>query len=117
MVADVSEDAIRWMDAMRRAAREITDEQRDKVQSFAWFTDSWKAWDEDLRYLPKCWLDVVTGWDAVGVDQSTVLEAVEIALANRSVDASAVFAYARGVMRNRLADIAVRAQKIIEAGE
>jgi hypothetical protein len=113
-VAQVSDDAIRWREAMRQAMDEVNAERDQRLERFTWFTDSWEGWDETRIYLPGHWIDVLTEWDAIGVRKSDVYDALEIALRNRGVAAEAVFNYMRGIIRNRTAEAVERARKIME---
>lgn len=82
IVAGVSDDALRWAAAMRRAA-EIQDGEQEKLDLFC--ERFAQAWGEGYS-LPADWRNSVQHWYSVGAGLKLLLDCMDIAFAARGVD-------------------------------
>jgi len=110
-VAQVSEDALRWSMAMKRAADEITAEREaDEALLMPVLRDF-------IQWLPGDWDQTMRAWLRAGLTADDCYDCMAIALAKPYVNARGVFAYACGIARNKIAAIQERAKAYYEAGE
>lgn len=114
LVADVSDDAIRWANARREAARLFNQERTDRRERVQLLREVWIEWDESADLLPIDWEEKVNQWLDAGLTMHRVLDAYAIATGRNNVPARAVFAYMCGVTRNWLKEIDERAQLLID---
>jgi hypothetical protein len=116
-VAQVSDDDLRWRDALLRAADEAT-ERIDEANAYAEeFREAWESWAFGFRRealaLPDGWLATVHGWRTGGLPIAILTNSVDIAMSSRAAR-DAKFAYLCGVVRNRLAELQTEAKKIYD---
>lgn len=103
LVQQVGEDDMRWAAAIKRAAEAMIADHHANLRKHQWFLDEWsRRWDEDLNHLPEGWEKSLDHWIGAGLPEEIVVEALHIALRNRSVPHDSVFAYMGGICRNRI---------------
>ena len=107
-VADVAADAVRWAAAVKRAAVIMAAEQEAQEGLFAPFREEYGTW------LPSDWMPAVQGWLDAGLSLQDAHDCMDISLAKPHVSHRAVFAYACGVAKNKIAALHERARKILE---
>lgn len=113
-VAQVGEDDMRWAAAVKRAADILLEDVQQEATRNSWFLDSWRSWDKDDEYLPSGWSKSIDHWIGAGLPQAVLLDSLEIALKNRSVAHSAVFAYMGGIARKRIEDMHTTARALLD---
>lgn len=122
MVAQVSEDAVRWAAAMRLAgqrALEAREVANDRVRPFFEFwiegTEGLSPWAARKYELPMDWQPSVAGLLDAGLPMRQLLEAAIVAQAKRPAPDNA-FRYMLGVANNMLAKQQQYAQQLITDG-
>jgi hypothetical protein len=120
LVAQVSDDSVRWAQAMKLAAEQlgIADEAMEsRLQGIA---DYW--YDAVPRYnhgkpkwrLPSDWRNVIVGILNAGLPDAVVLDSIDIAV-NARGNVDNAFRYMLGVANNKLAKLQEQAQAILAA--
>lgn len=112
-VAQVSDDAVRWADAMKFAAERLAAskaevDERLKPWFDEWFVHSGPGWSYKL---PNDADAVLTGYLAAGMPVDVLIHAARIALRKR--DTENYFRYFRGVANNMLAELQADARTIL----
>jgi len=121
IVARVSDEQLRWAAALKVAARQALAEQEALMTRLEPFFDYWYSLVPGYRHgnpgweLPSNWASQIAGLLAGGLPDAIVTDAMHVALTTRGVDNR--FRYFMGIVRNRLAELHVQAQKLIENGE
>ena len=115
LVADVTDDQIRWAAAIKVASDAMLADREAQIGRCASFLRAWRGWDEDLNYLPADWVGPVDGWLRGGIPELILLDSLNIAISNRGVRHEDVFRYLVGVVRNKLVDLHAAARLV--AGE
>jgi hypothetical protein len=110
----VSDDAIRWANAKREAARLFDAERTDRRARVQILREAWIGWDEQAAFLPIDWEEKCNQWIDAGITMHRILDAFAIASGRNNVPDRSVFAYMCGVIRNWVADINDRAQLMID---
>lgn len=121
LVAQVSEEQIRWATALKVAAQRTLADAEAMMARLEPFFDYWYSLVPGYRLgnpaweLPNNWASTIAGMLAGGLPDALVTDAMQVALTSRGVDNR--FRYFIGIARNRLAEIHAQAQKLIEDGE
>jgi len=111
IVAGVSDDAIRWAAAMRRAA-EIQASNRRAIDSFCeGFIDAWGG----CYSLPSDWRSSVEQWYEMGLDKEFLCNCIDIAFEARGVEWR--WKYFCGVVWRRVTERQQIARELIEREE
>lgn len=118
LVADVSEDAVRWARAMQEAAEVIHNSKAAQRAYVNDFVGAWGDWtygpgDEPLP-VPDDWEASIIGFYKAGLPLSEMLESVRIACGNRRIDARQTWRYMCGVAWNKLAELQEVAKSLLE---
>lgn len=117
LVAQVSEDALRWGRAMSAAAAKVADDVRGAHEYVAKVVETWEAWDKRLASLPDDFEVMCNYWRTSGMPAEVVANAIDIAWSNRRVPARDLWRYTIGIMKNRLQDAEKYARELIESGD
>lgn len=117
VVAQVSDDAVRWADAMKLAAERLTANKVEVDQQLkpwfdAWFIHSGPGWGYKL---PGDADSVLRQYLAAGMPVDVLVDAARIALRKRNVDG--YFRYFQGVANNMLAELQRDAAALMSAQE
>lgn len=109
VVAQVSDDALRWVSAMRYAAESLLqDHDRDREYASA-FDDLWSEWwyGPDKLPVPRAldWHDTLTRWRSIGVQSEIVLAAAESALGNGLIKPDQTWRYMCGIVWNKVTEM------------
>jgi hypothetical protein len=121
VVADVSEDQIRWTRAMAeaRAIRRAFAEKRLAYGDY--FLELWEGWrfveTQELVPLDGDWRSTVDKFFEYDVDQEDIRYAVRAAMGARGVRPENTFRYFCGVVWNIIRDTEAMARQIITAGD
>ena len=104
LVANVSDDAVRWAAARKAAMGDVerkiaADKKRQAEIDDAIFT----AWKIDEKYLPDDWRQSVNSWLRMGLSLDVIVDSIEVAYTAYWVSQRDMFRYAAGVVRNRIA--------------
>jgi hypothetical protein len=115
VVAQVSDDAVRWADAMKLAAERLNASKAaasEQTKPFhdAWYTFSGPGWS---YRLPANAEDILVGYLAAGMPPEVLAEAARIALRKRGVEN--YWHYFQGVAKNMLADLQRDAAALLAA--
>lgn len=82
LVADVSDDAIRWSEAMKSAAQVLSKQREDREDYIAAFLDAWPA----SRYLPAGFTETVGRFHDMGLPRDLMVEAANSAVMTPGVN-------------------------------
>lgn len=115
LVAQVGEDDMRWAAAIKRAAEQMSQDVQRASQRHEWFLQEWRCWDKTSDHLPDGWHKSLDHWLGAGLPKTVLLDCLDIALGNRSVDHNAVFAYMGGIARKRITDLQDAAKALLDA--
>lgn len=113
LVADVSEDAIRWAKAVKMAhEHELMkrDQRDDYVRQFLDAWDKW-GWSDSL---PSDWEESVMRWHRDGVPIDMLTDSVFIAWGKSYISDYRRFSYMAGVLKHKMADLHEKAREIFE---
>lgn len=114
LVTQVGEDDMRWAAAIKRASAAMLEEREREAATYAWFLDAWRSWDSALNSLPVDWKHSVDHWIGGGLPKEVLLDCMELALANRTIVQTQVFAYMGGIARKRIQTLHEAARAILE---
>lgn len=109
-VDQVTEDALRWAGAMKKAAEIINERDTKEVDFVAFFDANWS-----YPYLPKGYSSSITGLYAAGLTQELLLYSIDAALKARGVDNK--FRYFCGVAWRKVRELQDVARQLIEEAE
>lgn len=118
LVADVSDDAVRWSAAMKAAAEAIAAEQKELASLVDhWEHAIWESWNgpgEEPLPLPSDWREGVAGKLQAGLTMDDLKDAVDIAMHKRGVSNVDCFRYFMGVCNRMLADRVALARELLD---
>lgn len=115
-VAEVDGAALRWAEAMARAA-EITDAKAAESRELAaWFETAWTAanWGAPL---PHNWAESVLHFRSLGLTEAAIHDAVLIAAGRSGVSADGRFRYFCGICWARVRELQQIARDLLAASE
>lgn len=110
MVADVSEDAVRWSKAIETVAKARRADKRKRNAYVTHFNKQWDRWrwGRDREHAipkPADWKTTIWQLYELGLPRDEVSDAVQIACGNSRVDIDATFRYFCGVCYRKMEDI------------
>ena len=114
LVEDVTEDALRWSQAMQIAAEHRLREVEARNQYVRTFLESWEIWDPSLERLPPDFDAILTHWYGRHVPAELLTDAVGISWTRPRVPVRDKFRYLVGIVRNQVADMEEAARELIE---
>lgn len=118
VVANVSDDALRWAAAMQQAADEKRQQQAPKVAYREGFRESWSGWTRENGWktehveLPDGWKGSLDAFYEAGLPQEVWPDIVEKAMTNPTVSVGNTFRYACGIGWRMVKDLHERAKVI-----
>jgi hypothetical protein len=117
VVAQATDDALRWSAAMQVAAGLALDEV-ERVNAYISAIDAaWSRWGCDGAIgRPGDWARSARHWYAAGLPVALVVDAIELAMSNRQVVHSDVWRYACGIVWKRVEKMREDASKVIAEG-
>ncbi|MFE4867661.1 HNH endonuclease [Streptomyces sp. NPDC056682] len=119
VVADVSENALRWAAAMKQAADDMRGQQAPKVAYREAFKESWNGWTREDGWktvhveLPDAWKGSLDAFYEAGLPQEVWPDIIEKAMTNPTVRVDNTFRYACGIGWRMVKELQERARKIV----
>lgn len=119
VVAGVSDDALRWAEAMKQASCELLEQEQPKLEYRAAFLKEWNRWgygEGDSRKtieLPGDWKPSVERFRVAGLPAWVWGEIVDTAMGYDKVLDSNKFKYCCGIAWNKVAAIQEGARRIV----
>lgn len=117
LVADVSQDALRWARAMEQVAAIRQAERAERTQIKLWFIgvwNSWTNWRDETFELPNDALDSLVRFTAAGLEREDMEDLVRVAMRSQSPDK---WRYFCGCCWNRIRENADMAADILQSEE
>lgn len=119
VVADISDDALRWAAAMTQAADELREQQAPKVayrEAFRTAWDEW-TWERDGKKetfdLPTDWKGSLDAFREAGLPQSIWPDIIEKSMTNKTVKSENLFRYCCGIGWRMVGELQERARVIV----
>lgn len=127
LVDDVSQDALRWADAMKRAGALLAEKAEPEWDYVAGFERLWDSYSTGGEWNPKPiprpmgWRDSIVAFYRAGLPATQMVRAVDIAMGKTSVETAATFRYFCGICwrmldEQREAAKALLAQEAVDDG-
>lgn len=107
IVAQVSEDALRWARARAAAAEKLLAEHDLRAESHDQFLEKWNSWTAGGKplELPPSWPQDVDRFLGYGLPMPLLLESVDIAMNGKNIRHDAIYKYMCGVLWNKVRKI------------
>lgn len=109
LVATVSDDALRWAEAQKRAAASLAADFQQVVAKRERFLAEWNGWTWDMGQqtfpLPPGWEDSVDRLLQTGLPMELLIECMGVAMRNSVVKVGNKFRYMCGVAWNKVRDL------------
>lgn len=121
LVADVSDDALRWAAAMSEAADELREQQAPKLAYREVFQTAWNGWTwerdgkKETFDLPKDWKGSLDAFREAGLPQDVWPDIVEKSMTNKTVRSENLFRYCCGIGWRMVGELQERARVIVGA--
>ncbi|MGW1102763.1 HNH endonuclease [Streptomyces sp. NPDC002540] len=121
VVAGVSDDALRWADAMKQAATELSEQNQPKLDYRNAFEAEWNSWTypsggKRLKHeLPADWKTSLERFRQAGLPQEAWPDIIEKAMTNKTVKADNIFRYCCGIAWRMISDLQDSARRIVGA--
>jgi hypothetical protein len=117
LVADVSEDALRWASAMTQAAENLRKQETPKLEYRDAFLAEWNRWhlgkDDDKKVpLPEDWKQAMDRFRVAGIPTWMWADIVDIGMANQKVKPDNTFRYCCGIAWNKVTEVQAEARRI-----
>ncbi|MEU0098199.1 HNH endonuclease [Streptomyces sp. NPDC006267] len=119
VVASVSDDAIRWAEAMKKAAAELSEQNQPKLDYRNAFESEWNSWTypsagKQLNHkLPADWKTSLDRFRQAGLPVEVWPDIVERAMVNKTVRADNLFRYCCGIAWRMVDELHDRAKRIV----
>lgn len=121
LVANVAQDALRWRDALRQAARMQAHDREWRDHYTSWFREEWTGYGygpDDLDYpIPDDWEPTIRQFYEIGLDIEELFDARDIAFGARGVTPENVWRYFCGVAWRKVNDMQEAARSLLAADE
>jgi hypothetical protein len=120
LVAEVSDDTLRWGAAMTQAAENLRQQQKPKEEYRNAFLVEWNRWhlgkdDTNKVPLPVDWKQAIERFRVAGVPEWMWADIVDVSMANQKVTPDNTFRYCCGVAWNKVTAIQTEARRIVGA--
>jgi hypothetical protein len=118
VVANVSDDALRWADAIKQAADELRSQEEPKRAYRTAFEQAWNGWTwerngkKETFTLPAGWKASLDSFHEAGLPQEVWADIVEKTMTNKSVSSENLFRYACGIGWRMVRELHDRAKAI-----
>ncbi|MGW7296135.1 HNH endonuclease [Streptomyces xiamenensis] len=122
-VADVKQDALRWAEAMKQAAANLTAADRHKAAYRDVFLAEWNRWGAGKGKqrreidLPKGWKASIEAFRAAGLPATVWAEVVDTSMGNDTVRVDNKFRYCCGVAWRMVTKLQEDARRIVAGAE
>lgn len=119
LVANVSEDALRWAAAMKQAADDLREQHAPKIAYRETFRKSWIGWTRQDGWktvhvdLPDGWKGSLDSFFGAGLPQEVWPDIIEKAMTNPTVRVDNTFRYACGIAWRMVKELQERAREIV----
>jgi hypothetical protein len=118
LVANVSDDALRWANAMKQAADNLREQETPKLEYRDAFLAEWNRWhlgkDDDKQVpLPNDWKQSIERFRVAGIPVWMWADIVDIGMANEKVKPANTFKYCCGIAWNKVAELHAEAGRIV----
>lgn len=119
LVAGVSDDALRWADAMKQAADSLVAQEQPKHDYRAAFETTWSEWTwehggtKKTFELPAGWKTSIENFRQAGLPVTVWPDIVEKAMTNRAVRHDNLFRYCCGIAWRMVHELHVAARAIV----
>ncbi|MCX4605430.1 HNH endonuclease [Streptomyces anulatus] len=118
LVAGVSDDALRWADAMKQAAIGLLEQEKPKVEYRAAFKTEWDRWERgngEPFELPGDWKPSIERFRIAGLPAWVWAEIVDTAMGYDKVLSSNKFKYCCGIAWNKVTELQTEARSLVGA--
>jgi hypothetical protein len=117
VIANVSDDAVRWAAAIRAAAQVMIEDHRERYYRHLRFREVWEqtpcsAWATPP--LPDDWRTSVDAWTAAGLPEVAMHMAIESAFARNQVHAYDKFRYVAGICWTKVSELQASAKGLLD---
>lgn len=118
VVADVSNDALRWADAMKQAAEELRSQAAPKRAYRDAFQQAWNEWTWErngtriTHSLPDGWKSSLDNFREAGLPTEVWPDIIEKAMTSKTVNAENLFRYSCGIGWRMVRELQDRAKAI-----
>ncbi|MFI9598873.1 HNH endonuclease [Streptomyces sp. NPDC052043] len=121
-VAAVSDDALRWADAMKQAAGNLREQETPKLEYRDAFLGEWNRWhvgkdDANKVPLPKDWKQSVERFRVAGIPVWMWADIVDAGMGNDKVKPDNTFRYCCGIAWNKVTELQAEARRIVGASQ
>lgn len=121
VVANVSDDALRWAEAMKQAADNLRKQETPKLEYRNAFLTEWNRWhlgkDETKKVpLPGDWKQSIERFRLAGIPTWMWADIVDVAMANDRVRPDDTFRYVCGIAWNKVTELQAEARRIVGVG-
>jgi hypothetical protein len=118
LVANVSDDALRWANAMKQAADNLREQETPKLEYRDAFLAEWNRWhlgkDDDKQVpLPNDWKQSIERFRVAGIPVWMWADIVDIGMANEKVKPANTFKYCCGIAWNKVTELQAEARRIV----
>jgi hypothetical protein len=118
LVADVSDDALRWAAAMKQAADNLREQETPKLEYRDAFLAEWNRWhvdkDENKKVpLDDDWKQSIERFRVAGIPAWMWPDIVDIGMANKKVPPKHTFRYCCGIAWNKVTELQVEARRLV----
>jgi hypothetical protein len=121
LVTDVSDDAIRWAQALAEVARARAGARQERESYVADFEQEWAQWHYGYRHEPiprdSGWEQSIWRFYELGLPIGDLADAVKIACGNSRISPDATWRYMCGIAWKMLAEVQESAREAVHGGE
>ncbi len=120
-VTEVSDDALRWADAMKQAADRLLEQEAPKLEYRDAFLTEWNRWGagkseaRKLVELPGDWKSSLERFRIAGLPAWTWADIVDASMGNEKVLRVNKFKYCCGIAWNRVTELQEEAGRLVDA--
>lgn len=120
LVANVSDDALRWATAMEQAAENLREQETPKLDYRDAFLSEWYRWNvgkDDAKKVPldDNWKQSIERFRIAGVPTWMWADIVDAGMGNKKVTPDNTFRYCCGIAWNKVTELQAEAKKIVGA--
>ncbi|WP_217706039.1 HNH endonuclease [Verrucosispora sp. NA02020] len=109
VVAQVSDDAVRWAEAMKVAANRMLADRERRARVHEEFDQAWHRWTgaSDKQPLPRDadWQDSIDRLLAAGLPMPILSDCIDQAMRNKTIPADRIFRYMCGIAWKRVKEL------------
>ncbi len=122
LVANVSDDALRWAAAMEQAAENLREQETPKLEYRDAFLAEWNRWhlgkDDDKKVpLPEDWKQAMDRFRVAGIPTWMWAGIVDAAMTNQKVTPENTFRYVCGIAWNKVTELQAEARRLVSSNQ